>query len=118
MEGDTSLPERTLPEEMSAPERTLPGTAAGSSPAVVAERLSLNPKDAFHLDTKDALSVGGQPMPGPEFLLKKRKLEAALSDIDVSSADLAKMKRMCAEPFLKMVEQLAALPVFVFICNI
>ena len=66
MEGDTSLPERTLPEEMSAPERTLPGTAAGSSPAVVAERLSLNPKDAFHLDTKDALSVGGQPMPGPE----------------------------------------------------
>ena len=107
MEGDTSLPERTLP-----------GTAAGSSPAVVAERLSLNPKDAVHLNPKDALRVGVRPMPGPEFLLKKRKLEDALSVINASSANLAEQKRMCAEPFLKMVEDLAALPVFVFICNI
>ena len=112
------MPERTLPEEMSAPERTLPGTAAGSSPAVVAERLSLNPKDAFHLDTKDALCVGGQPMPGPEFLLKKRKLEDALSVIKASSEDLADKRRACEEPLQQIRDNLAALPAFVFICNI
>ena len=98
----------------------MPGPGHVSRLLTAAERpagssAEVNP---YHEDPRDAFYVGGEPMRGPEFLLKKRKLEAALSDINVSSANLAKMKRMCAEPFLKMAEQLAALPVFVFICNI
>ena len=59
-----------------------------------------------------------EPMPGPDFSLKKRKLEDALSLISASSADLAEKRRACEEPLQQMKDSLAALPVFVFTCNI
>ena len=62
--------------------------------------------------------IGRTAMHGPEFLLKKRKLEDALSVIDASSADLAEKRRACEEPLQQIKDKLAALPVFVFICNI
>ena len=77
-------------EEMSLLERTLSGTAPGSSPAAVADLL----------------------------LLKKRKLEDALSVIKASSEDLADKRRAFEEPLQQIRENLEALPAFVFICNI
>ena len=59
-----------------------------------------------------------EPMPGPDVSLKKRKLEDALSAISASSVDLAKKRRACEEPLRWIAGSLAALPGFVFICNI
>ena len=59
-----------------------------------------------------------EPMPGPDVSLKKRKLEDALSAISASSVDLAEKRRACEEPLRWIAGSLAALPVFVFICNI
>ena len=66
------------------------GEWQSSFPAVVAERLSL----------------------------KKRKLMETLSVINACSADLAEKRRACEEPLQQIKDNLAALPVFVFICNI
>ena len=63
--------------------------------------------------------IGRTAMAGPEILLRKRKLEDALSVIDASMADLDEKRRACEEPLWRaMCDNLAALPVFVFICNI
>ena len=58
-------------------------------------------------------------MAGPDFLLRKRKLQDALSVIDASMADLDEKRRACEGPLWTAVcQNLAALPIFVFICNI
>ena len=59
-----------------------------------------------------------EPMPGPDFSLKKRKLEDALSSINASNAHLAEKRRACDGPLREIAGNLAALPVSVFICNI
>ena len=74
------------------------------------KNLALRVKNGKHIDVK--------PMPRPDFSLKKRKLEDALSAISASSVDLAKKRRACEEPLQQMKDSLAALPVFVFTCNI
>ena len=64
-----------------------------------------------------ARGIGVEPMLGPNSSLK-RKLDDALSNISASSADLAEKRRACEEPLQQIKDNLAALPVFVFICNI
>ena len=102
--------------------RPLPGPGhvsrllnAAERPAASSASDEVNP---YHEDTRDAFYVGGESMRGPVFLLKKRKLEEALSLIKTSSEDLAEKRRACLAPVQLIKDNLAALPVFVFICNI
>ena len=99
---------------------TLPGPGHVSRLLTVAERPAASSAEVnpFHEDPRDAFFVRGEPMRGTEFLLKKRKLEEALSLIKTSSEDLAEKRRACEAPVQQIKDSLAALPVFVFICNI
>ena len=100
---------------------TLPGSGRvsrllnGTEGSAAASGEEVNPS---HEDPRLASQLGADTMPGPVFLLKRRRLEDALTRIKTSSDDLAEKRRAAAEPVLKIMENMAALPVFVFICNI